>query len=82
MDPALGADGKLKPASELNFFESETDTVPISKGAGNVSQGLLHDILLTGSLSTNLFRTRTWSTQGRTENQDGRGPGCGKLCLR
>jgi hypothetical protein len=40
MDPALGADGKLKPASELNFFESETDTVPISKGAGNVMSRL------------------------------------------
>ena len=45
MDPALGADGKLKPASELDFFKSETDTVPISKGARNISKGLLHNIL-------------------------------------
>jgi hypothetical protein len=54
MDPALGADGKLKPASELDFFESETDTVPISK-AGNLSKGLSHDILLNNSLSTNFL---------------------------
>ena len=73
MDPALDADGKLKPASELDFFESETDTVPISKGAGNVSKGLLCVILLTGALSANLFRTQTRSAQGRTEIQDGRG---------
>jgi hypothetical protein len=76
MDPALGADGKLKPASELDFFETETDTVPISKGAGNVSKGSLRDILLTSALSANLFRTWTWSAQGRTESQDGGGPGC------
>ena len=82
MDPALGPDGKLKPASELEFFESETDTVPISKGGRNVSTGSLHDILLTGSLSANFFRTQMWSAQGRTESQDGRGPGSQKLCLR
>jgi len=73
MDPALDADGKLKPASELDFFESETDTVPVSKGAGNVSKGLLRVILLTGALSANLFRTWMQSAQGRTESQDGRG---------
>ena len=39
IDPALGVDGKLKPASELEFFESETDTVPISKGDENISKG-------------------------------------------
>lgn len=31
-NPALGADGKLKDASEIEFYNSEGDEVPIPKG--------------------------------------------------